>query len=60
MLEGLDRNAFESMLKALLLNPIQRYQLFGTQFFLKQLDCKNLAYNPDKLRDLGVVITNNN
>jgi len=47
-------------LAIILSNPIQRYQLFGTQFFLKQFDCKNLAYNPDKLRDAGVVITNNN
>ena len=54
------RNAFESMLKALLAEPVQRYQLFGAQYFLKRFDCKNFAFNPDKLMPAGVVITNKN
>jgi len=48
-------------LAVILSEPItERYQLFGFTHFLKRMDCKNFAFNPDKLRPAGVVITNKN
>ena len=55
------RNAIDSMLRAIFASPVtQRHQLFGLMFFLERLDCKNFAFDPDKLRDFGVCITNEN
>jgi len=47
-------------LAIILSKPFSMSHLLGTQYFLNYWDCKNLAFNPDKLRLSGVVITTKN
>ena len=52
--------AADSLLRAGVLPCYGIAQLFGIRYFLKEWDCKNFAFDPDKLRDLGVVVGNRN
>lgn len=54
------RDALDSYLRAELSSHYSTAQLFGIRYFSKEWDCKNYAFDPDKLQDMGVVVTNLN
>ena len=53
-------SAHESYIHAIFTEPYGTGNIFGIQFFLKRLDCKNFAFNPAYLKDMGVVVVNRN
>lgn len=52
--------ALDSYLRASLCQNYTTAQLFGIGYELKYLDCKNIAFDPDKLQDMGVIVGNIN